>query len=111
MNPVGIHCHIGSQILDVSPFDEAVARMMNLVEPITRLGIDLEFIDLGGRLGIPYQGEMKVPVLDDLADTILPILGERPEAIGISPRLVIEPGRYIVGYTGIFPKERNAAGN
>ncbi len=77
MNPVGIHCHIGSQILDVSPFGEAVARMMNLVERITRFGIDLEFVDLGGRIGIPYQEEMKAYEPDDLADTILPIFEER----------------------------------
>lgn len=76
--------------------------MTNLVEQITRLGINLEFIDLGGRLGILYREEMKVPVPADLADTILPILEERSEAIGISPRLVLEPGRYIVGDTGIF---------
>jgi len=102
VNPVGIHCHIGSQILDVSPFGEAVWRMMDLVEQITRIGINLEFVDLGGGLGIPYQEDPKAPTPADLADMILPIFEERSEAIGISPRLVLEPGRYIVGDTGLL---------
>jgi len=102
VNPVGIHCHIGSQILDVSPFGEAAERMMDLVEQITRLGIDLEFVDLGGGLGIPYAAEMTAPAPNDLADTILPIFEERSSAIGISPRLVLEPGRYIAGDAGIL---------
>ncbi len=72
-----MHCHIESQILNVSPFDEVVARMMSLVEQITRLGINLEFIDLGGGLGISSQKETKAHEPADLADTILPIFGER----------------------------------
>ncbi|MEA1894135.1 MAG: diaminopimelate decarboxylase [Euryarchaeota archaeon] len=102
VNPVGIHCHIGSQITDVSPFGEAVERMMDIAEQITRLGITLEFVDMGGGLGIPYQKEMATPAPRDLADTILPIFRRRSEDIGISPRLVLEPGRYIVGDTSLL---------
>ena len=102
VNPVGIHCHIGSQITDVSPFGEAVERMMDIAEQITRLGITLEFVDMGGGLGIPYQKRMATPTPRDLADTILPIFRHRSEDIGISPRLVLEPGRYIVGDTSIL---------
>ena len=102
VDPVGIHCHIGSQILDVSPFGEAVERMMDIAEQITRLGITLDFVDMGGGLGIPYQEGMLTPTPHDLADTILPIFRRRSEDIGISPRLVLEPGRYIVGDTSIL---------
>ncbi|MEA1944777.1 MAG: diaminopimelate decarboxylase [Euryarchaeota archaeon] len=102
VNPVGIHCHIGSQITDVSPFGEAVERMMDLVEQITKLGIDLEFVDLGGGLGIPYQKDMKTPEPRDLADIILPVFDARSRSIGIAPRLVLEPGRYIVGDASIL---------
>ena len=102
VNPVGIHCHIGSQITDVSPFGEAVERMMDIAEQITRLGITLEFVDMGGGLGIPYQKDVATPTPHDLADTILPIFRRRSEDIGISPRLVLEPGRYIVGDTSIL---------
>ena len=102
VNPVGIHCHIGSQITDVSPFGEAVERMMDIAEQITRLGITLEFVDMGGGLGIPYQKDVATPTPSDLADMILPIFRRRSEDIGISPRLVLEPGRYIVGDTSIL---------
>jgi len=102
INPVGIHCHIGSQITDVAPFGEAVERMMDIAEQITRLGVTLEFVDMGGGLGIPYQKDMATPTPQDLADMILPIFLRRSEDIGISPRLVLEPGRYIVGDTSIL---------
>ncbi|MEA1908770.1 MAG: diaminopimelate decarboxylase [Euryarchaeota archaeon] len=99
---VGIHCHIGSQIIDVAPFGEAVEKMMDLVEQITRLGVDLKFVDLGGGLGIPYQKEMETPGPRDLAGAILPTFNERSKSLGISPKLILEPGRYIVGDASIL---------
>ena len=95
VNPVGIHCHIGSQILDITPFAEAMTKMMDLVEQVSRLGAELEFVDVGSGLGIPYEKGVKVPTPQDLADLILPIFNERCKAEGISPKLVLEPGRYI----------------
>ena len=113
VRPVGIHCHIGSQITDVAPFRETVEKMMDLVEQITRLGIDLKFVDLGGGLGIPYQKGMKTPNPRDLAGAILPIFDERSKSLGISPKLILEPGRYIVGdasvlLTGVNTTKRSA---
>jgi diaminopimelate decarboxylase len=102
VRPVGIHCHIGSQITDVAPFGEAVEKMMDLVEQLTRLGIDLKFVDLGGGLGIPYQKEIETPEPRDLAGAILPTFNERSKSLGISPKLILEPGRYIVGDAGIL---------
>ena len=102
VRPVGIHCHIGSQITDVAPFGEAVEKMMDLVEQITRLGIDLKFVDLGGGLGIPYQKEMETPEPRDLAGAILPTFNDRSKSLGISPKLILEPGRYIVGDASIL---------
>ncbi|MGP8320354.1 MAG: diaminopimelate decarboxylase [Methanosarcinaceae archaeon] len=96
VNPVGIHCHIGSQILDITPFAEAMTKMMDLVEQVSRLGAKLEFVDVGSGLGIPYEKGIKVPTPQDLADLILPIFNERCRAEGISPKLILEPGRYIV---------------
>lgn len=96
VNPVGIHCHIGSQILDITPFAEAMIKMMDLVEQVSRLGAKLEFVDVGSGLGIPYEKGIKVPTPQDLADLILPIFNERCKAEGISPKLILEPGRYIV---------------
>ncbi|MGP8322085.1 MAG: diaminopimelate decarboxylase [Methanosarcinaceae archaeon] len=96
VNPVGIHCHIGSQILDITPFAEAMTKMMDLVEQVSRLGAKLEFVDVGSGLGIPYEKGIKVPTPQDLADLILPIFNERCMAEGIGPKLILEPGRYIV---------------
>ncbi len=103
ISPTGIHCHIGSQILDTSPFREAALKMMELVEKVTSLGIELKFVDMGSGLGIPYRkDEAQAPTPKDQADAILPIFKERTKALGISPRLVLEPGRYIVGDTTIL---------
>ena len=102
INPIGMHCHIGSQILDTSPFSEAINRMMDLVEQVTRLGVELEFLDLGSGLGIPYKKGEMVPTPQDLADIVLPIFNKRSQAIGIKLKLIIEPGRYIVGDTTIL---------
>ena len=53
----GLHCHIGSQILDVSVFGDAADKMLNLVASLHEAGIELEFVDLGGGLGIGYRPE------------------------------------------------------
>ncbi|MCX9089643.1 MAG: diaminopimelate decarboxylase [Candidatus Methanoperedens sp.] len=103
--PAGIHCHIGSQILDTTPFTEATHKMMDLVEKITGLGINLKFVDMGSGLGIPYKkDEGQAPTPLDHAKAILPVFEERTRALGISisPRLVLEPGRFIVADTTIL---------
>ncbi|CAJ37126.1 diaminopimelate decarboxylase [Methanocella arvoryzae] len=95
VNPVGIHCHIGSQILETAPYTEATNKMMDLVEQISGF-IDLEWVDLGGGFGIPYQKGTKVPTPKDWAKAILPTFKARCKKIGISPELHLEPGRYMV---------------
>lgn len=101
INPIGIHCHIGSQILDISVYREASERMMNLVEKISSF-IDLEFIDLGGGLGIEYNKGESTPVPSELAEIMLSVLNKKCESLGINPKLIIEPGRSIVGDTTIL---------
>ena len=95
IEPVGIHCHIGSQILETTPFVEMTNKMMDLVEQIDRLGIRFEFVDLGSGLGVPYKKDETAPTPQDLADAILPVYNERANAIGLHPRIILEPGRYI----------------
>ncbi len=102
ISPCGIHCHIGSQILDTAPFREAAQKMMDLVEKVTALGIDLKFVDMGSGLGIPYKKDERAPTPRDHADAILPVFEERTSALGISPKLILEPGRYIVADTTIL---------
>jgi len=102
ISPCGIHCHIGSQILDTEPFIEATEKMMDLVEQVARTGIDLKFVDMGSGLGIPYKKGEQTPKPQDLASVVLPIFKERTQALVIPPRLIIEPGRYIVGDTTVL---------
>lgn len=102
ISPCGIHCHIGSQILDTSPFTESINKVMDLVEKIAGIGINIEFIDMGSGLGIPYKKDEQAPTPKDHANAILPIFRERTKAIGISPKLILEPGRYIVADTTIL---------
>lgn len=111
VNPVGIHCHIGSQILEIDPFAETVNKMMDLVEQISRLGVEFEFVDIGSGLGIPYEKNIEVPTPKDLADCIVPIFNERCEAEGINPKLVLEPGRYLVGDSTILLTSVNTMKN
>jgi diaminopimelate decarboxylase len=105
----GIHCHIGSQILDVSVFREATEKMMNLVEGLHERGIELEFVDLGGGLGISYQKEKeRAPTQKDLAGAILPTFEAKLKSLGITPKLILEPGRSIVGPASILVSKINA---
>jgi len=100
----GLHCHIGSQILKLDVFGEAAEKMMNLVEQLHERGIELEFVDLGGGLGIGYSEEDKkiVPTPDDLAAVIIPVLVDRMKSLGLNLKLILEPGRSIVGTTTIL---------
>jgi diaminopimelate decarboxylase len=104
----GIHCHIGSQILDISVFRETTEKMMNLVEGLHERGIELEFVDLGGGLGISYQKEKeRAPTPKDLAGAILPTFEEKLKSLGIKPKLILEPGRSIVGPASILVSKVN----
>ncbi len=107
VNPVGIHCHIGSQILDTSPFVEALNRVMDVAVELEKIGVELEFIDLGGGLGIDYTGEGAIKP-KDLADAVLPVFEERVGDLKSDPVLEIEPGRSIVGNTTILLTRVNA---
>lgn len=105
----GIHCHIGSQILDVSVFREATEKMMELVKGLYNRGIKLEFVDLGGGLGIGYQKEKeRAPTPKDLAEAVLPVFKATTRSLGITPKLIVEPGRSIVGSASILVSKVNA---
>ncbi|MCX8207054.1 MAG: diaminopimelate decarboxylase [Methanothrix sp.] len=103
VEPVGLHCHIGSQILDVSPFSEAAARMMDLVGEIVGVDGDVKLLDLGGGLGIQYDpAAHPAPSPEDLANAILPVIERRSEELGLKLKLILEPGRSIVADTTIL---------
>jgi diaminopimelate decarboxylase len=95
---VGIHSHIGSQILDTSPFEVEAEKLMTLVARIKReLGISLQFVDFGGGLGVPYKPDDRALPPERLASRMVPIIRRAVEERGLErPTLVFEPGRYIV---------------
>jgi diaminopimelate decarboxylase len=104
----GLHCHIGSQILDVSVFREAAEKMMNLVEVLHKNGTTLNFVDLGGGLGIGYRQGERAPTPEDLAEAIVPVIEKKRQGSGIQLKLILEPGRSIVGETTILLSRVNA---
>lgn len=94
---VGIDCHIGSQITEVSPYLDAVDRVLDLVQGVEAAGIAIHHIDFGGGLGITYNGETP-PAADALWQQLLAKLDAR----GYGDRqLMIEPGRSLVGNAGV----------
>ena len=98
VKPVGIHCHIGSQILDVEPFARAGEVMVRIAREISDMGVNLEFLDLGGGLGIPYHHDSDPsPTPEDYANAVMPVFLAGIKAAGITPELWIEPGRFLVG--------------
>ncbi|MDM7934590.1 MAG: diaminopimelate decarboxylase [Methanothrix sp.] len=100
--PLGLHCHIGSQILEIAPFEEAMGRMMEIAGAVVESGCRVEVIDIGGGLGIQYHPDVPAPTPADLAEGILPIFRDSCEDLGIWPRLILEPGRSIVADTTIM---------
>ena len=90
---VGIDCHIGSQLIELAPFGEALDRVLELVASLQAAGIKLQHIDVGGGVGIRYRDETP-PALDDYARILLDRMRGRPE------KLIVEPGRSLVGNAG-----------
>ena len=91
----GIGCHIGSQITDLGPFREAAGSIAGLASNLKDRGIPLKYLDFGGGLGISYDGELP-PTPQVYAETLI---GSSKE-LGLT--LVLEPGRVIVGASGIL---------
>ncbi len=92
---MGVACHIGSQITELSPFLEAVQRLRQLVEELNRRGIRIRYLDLGGGLGITYNQETP-PHPRDYGQALI------KELKGLDVTLILEPGRVIVGNAGIL---------
>ena len=92
---IGIDCHIGSQLVEVEPIIEALRRLKQLVENLRKEGMEIQYLDLGGGLGITYEDE-KPPHPVEYASTIL------EEIRGFGCTLILEPGRVIVGTAGVL---------
>ena len=101
LHVVGIDCHIGSQITEVTPYLDAMDRVLDLVEGIEAAGIPIAHIDFGGGLGINYNGDTP-PAADELWRQLLAKIDARGHA---RKKLVIEPGRSLVGNAGVCVSE------
>lgn len=92
---IGIGCHIGSQLMELEPFTEALDCLLQIDQRIADLGITLQTLDIGGGLGITYQDESP-PAIQAYADLL------RSKLQNIDRELILEPGRAIVGNAGIL---------
>jgi diaminopimelate decarboxylase len=98
---VGIDCHIGSQITEISPYLDALDRVLDLVEAIEAQGVKIHHLDLGGGLGITYTDETPPSAAELIAQLI-----QKIDARGHGHReLVFEPGRSLVGNAGVLLTE------
>lgn len=91
-----ISCHIGSQIFDTAVFFEALEKVMTLVDRLRNAGVSIRQLDLGGGLGVPYRRDENAPSIAEYAASLANALK------GKNLRLLIEPGRSIVGPAGIL---------
>ena len=93
LEPVGIHVHLGSQIVNVEPIQRAASAVVRLALELRDSGIQLDHVDVGGGLGISYDGS-RVPTAAEYADAVLAIL--KPSGLTVA----LEPGRFLVGAAG-----------
>ena len=92
---VGLHSHVGSQITQLEPLRRAAEAIVTLARELKDAGITIEHLDIGGGLGISYEGQ-PVPTAAEYANSVLPIVRES----GLD--LILEPGRFLVGQAGVL---------
>ena len=92
---VGLHAHVGSQITSMDPLARAARALVDLARTLAARGTSIEHLDIGGGLGVSYDGS-PVPGVTDYAAAVLPILKESGLAI------VLEPGRHVMAPAGVL---------
>ncbi len=95
IDPVGLDCHIGSQLTELAPFLEAVSILRKLLRKLRDGGVDIRYLDVGGGLGIPYDQETP-PAPGDYGAAVLDLVSD------MNVSLIMEPGRVLVGNAGIM---------
>jgi len=93
---IGVSCHIGSQLLDVTPFVDALAKVTDLIKKLHREGIAIKYLDIGGGLGIPYNDGEKATDPRIYGEKVINAIRD------IGCTLILEPGRVIAGNSGIL---------
>ena len=98
---IGFHCHLGSQIMNVNPYFEAIKVLKDLIEEVRSLGIFPKFVDIGGGLGVQYvlsenSQSKKALSSNDLISQLLPKLKE------LECKIIFEPGRSLIAEAGVL---------
>jgi diaminopimelate decarboxylase len=95
IDPIGVDCHIGSQLTEIAPFQDAIERLRELITELRKNHVDIRYLDIGGGLGIPYdEEEPPLPavygaaILDGVSD--------------LDVKLILEPGRVLAGNAGVM---------
>lgn len=103
-NPIGMHSHIGSGILDPEPFKLAIESTMDIAGKVHKeAGIDFEFVDFGGGVGIPYTPEEHTVDIDRFAKENVELFKEKLAEYDMgNPTMYLEPGRYLVGDASVL---------
>ncbi|NCP31759.1 MAG: diaminopimelate decarboxylase [Armatimonadetes bacterium CG_4_10_14_3_um_filter_66_18] len=102
LNLVGVHCHIGSQLFGLDSYARAIEMMVSFLKAVRdETGLELAELNLGGGLGIKYVEADEPPLVAEFAQVVTDALKEECAKVGLGlPRLVLEPGRSIVGEAG-----------
>jgi len=95
LNLCGLHIHIGSQITQPQPFVKAIEKVVLFIEELKELKIDLKWLNIGGGLGITYKDE-RPQTAKEFSKKILPLIRD------LNLKIILEPGRFIVGNSGIL---------
>jgi diaminopimelate decarboxylase len=95
LEPVGIDVHIGSQIVEVGPYVRALDRVLDLAGELRGEGVELDYLDIGGGFGISYDDRPGLDVQELAAEVA-------PRVAGAGLRLILEPGRALVGEAGVL---------
>ncbi len=95
LKPIGLDAHIGSQITSLSPFIDSLIRLKKIWEELINIGLELQYLDFGGGLGIVYEDE-DPPLPQEYAEAIV------QEGKDLKATIILEPGRVIVGNAGIL---------
>lgn len=98
IEPVGMDCHIGSQLTNIDPFLEALDKLLKFYDKLKEMGLEIKYLDLGGGLGISYDDEQP-PHPTEFGEALAARLKDVPL------KVILEPGRVIAGNAGIMVTE------
>lgn len=101
INLIGLHCHVGSQLLDTTAHEQAIKVMVRFISDAQKIGYKASELNLGGGLGIRYLSTQKPPTIEEFAEKLTAVLKREIKKYNLEPpRLMLEPGRSIVGEAG-----------